>query len=334
MIITDLDYSMLSAYCRCPRYFYYRYLMELVPLKKDVVPGAAEFGGAIHEALDIAYQVLFLSEDQRKKLFSECFRGAEYSPNRFNILPYAMAYSTFEEIWGETKSKGYTKDLGLSILREYFERYKTLDFEIIDVESKGAVPVYILGDKTIFLRYKSDLIIRQGGKYKVMEHKTTSRITPDYRSMRELEFQVDGYALGVEFITGIRVQEAIFNILAVKAGNSEKFLRFPVILNFQRRKLYEEWLRKTIQELVDLQRKLLDLSSGEKSSSIEELTWNLWKKGKNPHNIFRRNPSSCGKYNMLCRYAQLCLNDVHPGAVATFGRTSWKPYMDKGEEDK
>ena len=143
MIIQDYDWSIMSSHAACNRKCFYAYIAGLTPLHRRAEKGAMEFGSAMDDALDQAYQFWTLNAAQRAIQFAECFDNAEYKSGRFRVLPATAAYFAFKDHWGNVKSQGFSLELGKEILTQYFARYPKEQFDIVDVQSAGSVPLQL-----------------------------------------------------------------------------------------------------------------------------------------------------------------------------------------------
>ena len=256
-IETDFDYSMMRAFHNCRRRYYYPYVLSIVPTKTgSMIPGAMEFGSAIDSGLDMAYQILALPREHQEKFFLECFRDAEYRPERMQTLARYAAISAFKWEWGTVVNKGYSQQLGMDLLAEYFDRWFPEGFDTIDSQVAGPVP---LGDHQGFetnLMIKSDRLVHgyDPNRYSIFEVKTTSNPNDIWWTGQEMSYQTDGYVLGIETYTGLNIHSAVIDCLGTKVAKGKaRTDRRPIIMNRQRRELYYRWLHKTVEEIMQLQ---------------------------------------------------------------------------------
>ncbi len=169
--ITRLDNSMISDYMNCPRYFYHRHVEFLKPLQPNL---GAEFGTAIHHALDRVYSGD--SSDSARKAF----------------LDHFLQYEGLDSTGSRTVMKG------IAILDKYLDFYHDdlSRYEIEGVELSGGM------DMGFFLYIgRMDLLIRDKSNNKliVCDHKTSGRrgyltLNPNY--------QITGYIAMVREMSG------------------------------------------------------------------------------------------------------------------------------------
>ncbi|MHA2065865.1 MAG: hypothetical protein ACXABY_15960, partial [Candidatus Thorarchaeota archaeon] len=259
MIIQDYDWSMMSSHAACNRKCFYAYIAGLTPLHKRAEKGAMEFGSAIDDALDQAYQFWTLNEQQRLLAFAECFETAEYKSGRFRAIPAMAAWFAFQDHWGTTKSQGFSPDLGKLILTHYFARYPKEQFDIVDVQSSGSVPLLKCNGIQCYLRFKIDVQFYERGQHSIMETKTTGRIDEKFWIGMERSYQTDGYALGAEAYMGQRIPFVRLNAIATKnrTGDNKPFDRRDLRKNAARRREYEIWYTHRIGRMVEQQEQTL-----------------------------------------------------------------------------
>lgn len=330
-IETNFDYSMMRAFNNCRRRYYYPYVLSVVPRQEtlDVIPGAMEFGSAIDAGLDYAYQLLALPQDKQQKYFEECFEGAEYRPNRMQTVAHLSAMSVFKEEWGGVVNKGYSEQLGIELLEEYFSYNFPEPFDTIDSQISGPVPLGSISGYEINLMIKADRLVYgyDPNRYSVFELKTTSNPNDVWWAGQEMSYQVDGYVMGVEVYHGVNVHSAVIDCIATKSKKN-RMKRRPIIMSSLRRKLYHDWLISTISEILRLQ--IATMSRfGHMGDYITEACMKATLEGGEPHQFWLENRSNCTEYWRVCEYQPLCDSGCHPGALANYVENPWRPYMDK-----
>jgi len=331
MIETNFDYSMLRAFHSCQRKYYYLYGLSIVPRQSvlEVIPGAMEFGSSIDAGLDFAYQILSLSKDQQQKYFEECFRDAEYRPNRMQTVAFTAATNVFKSEWGTVVNKGYSADLGLSLIEEYFSRYFPEPFDTIDSQISGPVPLKDLYGYEINLQIKADRLVwgYDPNRYSIFEVKTTGNPNDVWWTGQEMSYQVDGYVMGVEVYHDVSVHSAVIDCLATKR-KKDRLIRRPILITTLRRKLYREWLMNSISKIMQMQIETMQ-RYGHKGDSISEACMSATLEGGRPHSKWLENRSNCTEYFRVCAYQPLCDLDCHPGALSNYTENPWRPYMPK-----
>lgn len=330
LIETDFDHSMMKVFHNCRRRYYYRYVLSVVPVKSVMpLPGAMEFGSAVDHGLDIAYQYLSLSQDQQKMLFEDCFRDAEYRPNRMERVAFLAARAGFESQWGEVKNKGYSKELGVDLIEGYYERWFPEQFDTIDSQIGGAIPLGEILGVEVNLMVKADRLVwgYEPNRYSIFEVKTTSNPNDIWWYGQEMSFQIDGYVLGVEMFHDVDVHSAVIDCIGTKVKTA-RYTRRPILINPLRRSLYYDWLRRTISQILDLQGETMS-RYGHCGEGISDCCLKASSQGGDPHSLWVENRSNCTDYWRLCNYHSLCESGCHPGALSNYETDHWRPYMTK-----
>jgi hypothetical protein len=285
------------------------------------------FGWSIDNALDHGYQLWALTTDQRQKHFYDCFHNATYEPARYNTIPYITVRKQFKEDWGTTKNMGYSQELGLAILDEYMSVYWPEQFDIVDSDVKGVVPLF----DQFNLRFKADLLYHKKGKYYILETKTTGRLTDIWWHGKVREYQTDGYHMGAEMYFGQDIHAVTFNAIATKAAKiatiAEKYVRRDLLKPSARRRRYQQWLRNTIYDVVDLQDEMVGNYDSSDFATIQELAYHMWKSGAEPWKLWTESPYFCTAFFKQCEYYQLCETDFHTAMMQQYQQSIWQPYM-------
>ena len=328
LIITDYDWSMLNLSCNCKRKFFCNHIMGLhLKPKHQGLPGAMYFGWCVDNALDHGYQLWSLNTELRQKHFDECFFNAVYTPERFNTIPYLTVRKQFREDWGVIKNMGYTLELGHGILDEYMSVYWPEQFDIIDSDVKGVIPLF----DQFNLRFKADLLYHKKNKFYIMETKTTSQISEIWWAGKVREYQTDGYHMGAEIFFGQDIHAVTFNAIATKAAKvakiAEKYVRRDILKPSARRKRYHRWLKNAIYTVVDLQDEMLGPYNNTDFKTIQEAAYELYKAGDKPWLLWTESPHFCTAFFKKCEYYELCEMDFHPAVLQNYQRSEWQPYM-------
>lgn len=217
------DSSCISDYMGCPRLFYYVWVRRLE--MKEEKP-ALTFGKAFHEAL------------------AEWYRTGEEE----------KAIEKFAAIPTSIQDDSRTKELGVSIFKEYVKRYakevgKTLHLEVkFKVEIEGHCPycnsdefksieketeegdVQCLKCLRVYTRGRLyagtiDRIEEWNGQVYVDDHKTTKQLGLSFFENYRPHPQMDGYAFACRELVG-RCSGVIINGISVAQNPKDRFLRF------------------------------------------------------------------------------------------------------------
>ena len=184
--LDTLDNSMMADFRKCPRYFQLRHIENLVPIS-DYIKFKAEFGSAIHEALESWY-----TEHDGIKM-DEAF------------IKY---WSPFE---GQDDTGIRTVAKGLLVCEKYRSWYPTEPFEMVETEIGGSVD---LGP--FLFTFKCDGLIKDHeGNFWILEHKTSAHrgfLIPNPN------VQLTGYIQAVSIIKGVAVKGAYLNQIYFRKG--------------------------------------------------------------------------------------------------------------------
>lgn len=183
---TDFDFTILSTFSLCPRKYHYRFNLGRV-LKTPQT--AADFGGAIHKALDSWYTDT--DTDKAVALFKE-------------------TYAEQPDVDGKR-----THAMGEWIIRNYALTYADQPWELVATEKAFEVPLDDTGETTFIGRI--DKIIRWNNVLWVVDHKTTSSLGPTYVRMIEPNAQFTGYTVAARLL-GYDVKGIILDALLVAKG--------------------------------------------------------------------------------------------------------------------
>ena len=213
-------YSMWSKFRNCRKACEWRYLQHLAPLERD---HNLAFGSVIHGCLEYWHQHQDLN------------------------LVIAFIDRTYPERAGDEKQCA-DWHLATAMMTGYANRYPGEDFEVVALEKtfEGNIinPATGASSRSFTLAGRVDGIVRQDGKYFLLEHKTASQIDSGYLERLWTDFQIHLYAWYVEKALGWRISGVIYNILAKtklrqRQGETEAVLAripadVPVILDAKR----------------------------------------------------------------------------------------------------
>lgn len=218
---TDFDYTMLSTFQVCRRKYEYRINRGLVSPKPQTAPA---FGGAIHKALDVLYkQVPFSDVDAAVKVFKDNFQESPTDDKR-------------------------THKLGEWIINNYFQKYQSQDFKVLEVERSFEIELPN-GNKFIG---RIDKVIEWDGVVWIMDHKTTSQLGVTYEKTLEPNGQFSGYVYAARQM-GYKAAGVVVDAILVAKGLLESssrgklspLLRFMCYRNDRQ---LQEWLEETVRQ--------------------------------------------------------------------------------------
>ena len=180
----EVDYTMLSTFLVCRKKYYWRMIRHLVG-KAPMT--AAEFGRAIHSALDIWYATHDIAS----------------AINTFK--------SEFTENPGDSKR---THAVGTKLLQLYATKYEHESFKVLKTELSFTVDI---PNTDIKLMGRIDKIIDWDGVVYVLDHKTTSRLGYEFFYKIKPNMQFDGYVYAAKKL-GYDCKGIVLDALLVAKG--------------------------------------------------------------------------------------------------------------------
>ncbi len=310
-------YSMWNLFRNCRRAAHWRYVLQFVPLEKDQ---RLSFGTLIHACLEVWH------------------RSRELEAALEPIAHACAIHAQDEEqhrIW----------HLATAMMNGYAARYAQEDFEVVHLEKtfEGEIvnPETGASSRTFTLAGKVDGVVRSGGKYFLLEHKTTAGIDASYLERLWTDFQITLYAHYLEQALGIRIAGIIYNVLVKarlqqaggeteaeyeerraalvaksKTGKTTAKRRMPETdEDFQAR------LAEKYAEIDSFHRETILVSS----EQIRTLRAELWELTQSYLEARRRgawyqNTSFCFQYGRPCAYFALCRSSGNPNVLDNFYR--------------
>lgn len=209
----SVDNTQISDFLSCPRKWFARHFLGLVPTAKRSAP---QFGIAIHAALDAWYKA---DRDQKVMLDEWSKQDLPTDPIR-------------------------TRGRGALILAAYHEKYKAYPLKHLHGEmSWNSLPQIEQMNDVLFYG-RIDRLVEWSGEIWLMDHKTTSRLGPTYADQFIPCYQPVLYIAAARVLypkcTGMLI-DAIFTGSTAprpekKDGSSPQFRRF--IVKYPDRVLY------------------------------------------------------------------------------------------------
>ena len=261
-----LDSSKLNCFLKCPRKFFYRYLLGW---EKEGDNHNIVFGSAWHQAME---QLLKIGYNRQ---------GLEAG--------YESFLTTYREFFSELTDSDYAPKNpanALLALSEYAQHWKNDNFEVLYQEISGALPI---DDEGTEIYFRLDNILRDGDTIISLEHKTSKYLQSWWSDQWALALQPALYThvlfslFEVEQVFGVKINGAFFK----KTGND--FLRVPVRKTLaQMNSWFEElnlWVRLLKANMTQLA--LSKTSDGYLAA-------------------FPKNPTACQEYMKTCEYHNFC----------------------------
>jgi hypothetical protein len=220
-----INYSRVQTFQRCPRFYHYRYIRNLVP-KKEALP--LLIGRAVHAGLASHYAKESDGEAQIKHAFEETRTGAAWLKPELDEL---------------TLQEEYT----LQIFRWYKEQYPREPWTILAPEVEGHVP---LGPHELYFR--TDGVVSMDAYPWLLEHKTTSQLGSAFFRKFRLDAQISLYIYAVGVKLGIKPRGAIINaICKSRTFNRATFARDPVTRTQWQ---LDDCCAQTVQQVNEIER--------------------------------------------------------------------------------
>lgn len=308
-------YSMWSKFRNCRKACEWRYLQHLVPVERD---HNLAFGAVIHDCLELWHRHRDLDR----------------------VLEHIDR--TYPERAGDEKQRA-DWHLATAMMRGYAGRYPEEDFEVVALEKtfEGKIinPATNASSRSFTLAGKVDGIVRQDGKYWIIEHKTASQIDSGYLERLWTDFQIQLYAWYVEKTMGWRISGVHYNILAkaklrqgkgeteaeYEARRAELIAKSKTGKTSAKRKMPEpddefqarlaEWYAQPDafhRELLYIPRDRFDTLRAE----LWELTRSFLDARR--RGVFYQNTSQCFTYGRPCPYFALCRSNGSPNVIENF----------------
>ena len=305
-------YSMWSKFRNCRKACEWRYLQHLAPLERD---HNLAFGSVIHGCLESWHQ----HQDLNRVL--------------------AFINRTYPERAGDEKQRA-DWHLATAMMTGYANRYPGEDFEVVALEKtfEGKIinPATGASSRSFTLAGKVDGIVRQDGKYFLLEHKTASQIDSGYLERLWTDFQIHLYAWYVEKALGWRISGVVYNILAKaklrqRQGETEveyEARRAELIASSKtgktsaKRKIpetdaeFQERLVEWYAQPDAFHRELLYIPRDRFDTLRAEL-WELTRSflDARRRGVFYQNTSQCFTYGRPCPYFALCRSNGSPNVI-------------------
>jgi len=194
------DYTKLSAFLKCPYYYYFRHILHLVPLVKPTYFG---FGSAWHAGLEVIHKDGTLAEAKAK--FAEVYKDTPEDTMR-------------------------TVARGQKMLELYTQKYAHDPYEILYAETPFHIAIgnFILcGKCDAITKHKVDKHVY------VKEIKTATRTGASYYRKFDFNYQIDIYIMGALELIGDCIG-ALIDIAKVTKSvpTLEHFERYPTSRSF------------------------------------------------------------------------------------------------------
>ena len=273
-----LDSSKLQTYMRCPRRYFYRYILGWRPEGDSF---HLLFGRAWHKAMEY---LMSLGKPMRQ------VSGADLHG----------AFDAFYSVYGQLQTGsteehgGKTVEAAMQALADYIHRHKDDNFQVLMVEASGEVPITM----DTWMTFRLDTVVRDDRGIFVLEHKTTSRNTRQWRDQWLLSVQVGLYTHVLyslyepDDVYGVVINGAVFR----KTGID--FVRVPVRQTPSTMNVWWTTVRGWVAQLR------LDMEALDNAKPEDDVLL-----------PFRMNTTACTDFGG-CPYADLCAAWPNPLRVS------------------
>jgi hypothetical protein len=308
-------YSMWSQFRNCRKAVELRYLQHLVPLDRD---RNLHFGSIIHECLQAWHQ--------RRDL-------AEVLALIDRLCPSRVQDENQRRDW----------HLATAMMSAYATRYAADEFEICALEKNFEGPIINpatgAASRSFVLAGKVDGIVRIGGEYFIVEHKTAAQVDGDYLEKLWTDFQITIYAHYIEQTMGVPVTGILYNVLVkakLPAGQGGDGRRVPDAARgaageiedredngeAEAGRVRQEFQQRLAEKYADpgmFHREMLYLSR----DRFEVLRSELWELTQafldaRRRGVFYQNTAFCFNYQRPCAYFPLCRSNGNPNVIENF----------------
>lgn len=308
-------YSMWSLFRNCRKAVDWRYLQHLAPLERD---RNLHFGSIIHECLQAWHW--------RRDLAQVLALIDRLCPN-----------------WIHDESQRRDWHLATAMMTAYATRYAADDIEVVALEKNFEGPIINpatgAASRSFVLAGKVDGVVRIGGEYFILEHKTAAQVDGDYLEKLWTDFQITIYAHYIEQTMGIPVTGILYNVLVkaklqqgkgeteeeYHARRAELLAKSKTGKTTAKRKLpesdeeYQARLAEKYGDPAMFHREMLYLSRDRFDILRSEL-WELTQAflDARRRGVFYQNTAFCFNYQRPCAYFALCRSNGNPNVIDNF----------------
>lgn len=266
-----IDCTKISCYARCPRKFFYQYVLGWIPETKS---HHLIFGIAWHKLMAEILNQGYTPEavDAGMERFQETYR------------------KYFDEV-SDTMREPKTPARARMAALDYIAQYRNDNFKCpFGTEICGSIDLSprLDNDAPFELHYQIDAIVEapSGNKY-ILEHKTASRVDSTWGDVKALSFQVGLYSAVASMNLGTTLKGCIVNA-SVFRKNDHEHMRVPVSIDPQ---WLEIWLWNITDWCKSIQVDFESLIESQDSKILE---------------AFPLNPEACADFAQPCQYIQFC----------------------------
>ena len=203
-----LSHSSTSAFKNCRKKYQYSYIDNL---KLKEAPVYFSIGSASHIAL---------AEHYDKESENICIA---------KINNYFMDHEPESNDIKEYSEWQNACDLTIELFKRYIREYQEEPFEVINTELKFIVPIVNpetnCKSKNFNFFGIVDMLVKENGLYWIVEHKTTSALSNQYKKKLTLDNQCIAYIEAIERFLNIKIQGVIYNVIVKSLPVKPKLLK-------------------------------------------------------------------------------------------------------------
>src|SRR3990167_1744257 len=309
--IKHYDNTMIEAYRRCPRKFYFRHVRHWTP---DYMAKPLAFGLAWHNAMDAIWKE---AKELPKDVLQLVARKAFIESWTENNMPTddTMLMSIYPRTPGRAgEMLGYYID-------KYYNWFQTI--ELMEVEISFTVPIC----SSAMYMGRLDKVYRApavGNRIIILDHKTTSVMANSWFESFSPNSQIDGYTYAGKMLYGDDFWGIMIDGASVMKGDSKTGkstdrdmppgISFPRIPMSRALNQLDAWHWETTESIADIQFNI-ELLNGIKDAPFMP--------------AFPKNTTSCFCYGR-CIYADICKMIGNPhyqieNTPAGFVEDKWDP---------
>jgi hypothetical protein len=233
--------------------------------------------------------------------------------------------------------------LATALMKGYAAHYANDDFEIVALEKNFEGPIVNpatgAASRSFVLAGKVDGIVRIGGEYFILEHKTAAQLDGDYLEKLWTDFQITIYAHYIEETMGMPITGILYNVLVkaklqqgkgetedeFQARRAELLAKSKTGKTTAKRRMpetdeeFQERLAEKYADPAMFHREWLYLSRDRFDVLRSEL-WELTQAflDARRRGVFYQNTAFCFNYQRPCAYFALCRSNGNPNVIENF----------------
>lgn len=285
------DNTRISAYRRCPRFYFYRHVKHWEVDAKRI---PLIFGECWHRAMDMVWRELIEGLDLQTVVEDAYAEFVDAWVQQGMPHPREIDYELEKEL--SPRTPGRAQEMLIAYAAKRQQSLQSGDFELLACEKPFAVPLDPEVDNLFYIG-KMDKVVKRRGKHGVIEHKTTTaykktdsenKIRTTFVDSFSPNSQVDGYLYAMHMmfpgdVFGVWVDASLVH------KTEESFMFIPVERQLAQ---LDAWLwetRSVIDQIEANKDALAGISASDKYMSA-----------------FPKNTNSCFDFNSACPYLELC----------------------------